>query len=89
MSFMPGRGVAASRGDDHIVGMRFEIEFFIETDDQSEGRTIRRNSGQFASERDVEIYGLTQRPEEADGFRILKDGVVRKTVSIESEKHEA
>ena len=64
----------------------FQIEFFRCTNEEPQGRTIRRNSGQFASERDVEIYGLTARPEDADGFRILKDGVVRKTVSIRTEK---
>ena len=66
--------------------MLFQIEFFRCTNEEPQGKTIRRNSGQFASERDVEIYGLTARPEDADGFRILKDGVVRKTVSIRTEK---
>jgi hypothetical protein len=64
--------------------MRFQIEFFRRTEGEPDGEIIRRNSGQFASEKDVEIYGLTRRPEEADGFRILKDGVVRKTISIRS-----
>lgn len=63
--------------------MRFQIEFFRRTEEGPGGVVVRRNSGQFASERDVEIYGLTQRPEDADGFRILKDGVIRKTVSLE------
>jgi hypothetical protein len=65
--------------------MRFHIEFLRYTQECPDGEVIRRNSGQFASERDVEIYGLTRRPEEADGFRILKDGAVRKTVSIRTE----
>ena len=66
--------------------MLFHIEFFRCTNQEPQGKIIRRNSGQFASERDVEIYGLTKRPLDADGFRILKDGAVRKTVSIQTEK---
>jgi len=66
--------------------MLFQIEFFRRTYQEPQGTTIRRNSGQFASERDVETYGLTAPPKDADGFRILKDGVVRKTVSIRTEK---
>jgi hypothetical protein len=62
--------------------MRFQIEFFRYTGEKPDGVVVRRNSGQFASEKDVEIYGVTQRPEDADGFHILRDGVVRKTVSI-------
>ena len=65
--------------------MRFEIEFFHCTKNDPDGKPIRRNSGQFASEKDVEIYGITKRPENADGFRILKDGALRKTVLIRSE----
>jgi hypothetical protein len=38
--------------------LRFEIEFFLRSHDQPDGKTIRRNSGQFASEKDVETYGL-------------------------------
>jgi hypothetical protein len=65
--------------------MRFQIEFFRRAEGKPDGEVVRRNSGQFASEKDVEIYGVSQRPEGADGFRILKDGVVRKTVSITRE----
>ena len=65
--------------------MRFEIEFFLRSYDQPDGKTIRRNSGQFASENDVKTYGLLKRPPEADGFRIWKNGVLRKTVSIRSD----
>lgn len=66
--------------------MLFQIEFFrFATDDRRKEVTLRRNAGQFASERDVEIYGLAQRPEDADRFRILKDGAVCKTVSIKVE----
>lgn len=68
-------------------GMRFDIEFF-QRNDQSGGKTIRRDSGQFANERDAEIYGLIKRPEVADGFRIWNNGVLWKTVSIRSEKHD-
>jgi len=70
----------------HCRGMLFQIEFFRCTNEEPQGKTIRRNSGQFASERDAEIYGFTARPEGADGFRILKDGAVRKTVSIRTEQ---
>ena len=70
----------------HCRRMLFQIEFFRCTNEESQGKTIRRNSGQFASERDAEIFGLTARPEAADGFRILKDGTVRKIVSIRTEK---
>ena len=66
--------------------MLFQIEFFRCTNEEPQGKTIRRNSGQFASERDAEIYGFTARPEGADGFRILKDGAVRKTVSGKAPK---
>jgi hypothetical protein len=65
--------------------MLFQIEFFRRTKEAPEGETFRRHSGQFASERDAETYGLTRRPENADGFRILKDGTVRKTISIRTE----
>jgi len=66
--------------------MRFEIEFFLRSHDQPAGKPIRRKSGQFASEKDVETYGLLKGPPEADGFRIWKDGVLRKAVSIRSDK---
>jgi hypothetical protein len=66
--------------------MLFQIEFFRFTKDEPDGVTIRQNSGHFASERDAETYGLTRRPEDADGFRIVRDGAVRKTVSIRAEK---
>lgn len=65
--------------------MLFEIEFFQRTKSEPDGKTVRRNQGQFASEKDVETYGLINRPEGADGFRILVNGAVRKTVSIQSE----
>ena len=63
--------------------MRFQIEFLRNTTKENgEEVIVRRNSGQFASERDVEIYGLTRGPEGASGFRILKDGIVKKSVTI-------
>jgi hypothetical protein len=65
--------------------MLFQIEFFRRTKEEPNGLVVRRNSGQCASERDAETYGLTRRPDDADGFRILKDGAVRKTVSIRTE----
>jgi hypothetical protein len=65
--------------------MTFEIEFFLRGEDHPDGKTIRRNSGHFASEKDAEIYGLSRRPSEAQGFRIWKDGAVRKTISISSD----
>jgi len=65
------------------------LNFFVAVKVIPTGETIRRNSGQFASEKDVEIYGLTRRPENADGFRVWKDGIVRKTISIRSESHDA
>jgi hypothetical protein len=61
--------------------MRFEIEFFRCTKEAPDGRIIRRNTGQFASQRDV---ALTMRPDGADGFRILQNGTLRKTVSIQT-----
>ena len=66
--------------------MLFQIEFFRCTQEEPNGKTFRRNSGQFSSESDVEIYGITTRPEGADGFRILNDGTVRKTILIQTEK---
>ncbi len=66
--------------------MRFQIEFFRHSEGKPEGVVVRRNSGQFASEKDVEIYGITERPDDADGFRILKDDAVRKTVLIKRER---
>jgi hypothetical protein len=74
--------------DSLCTGMRFQIEFIRYTQERPGGEVIRRNSGQFANEKDVEIYGLTRRPEDADGFRIVTDGAVRKTVSIRSETHD-
>ena len=65
--------------------MLFQIEFLRRTKDEPDGIVVRRNSGQFASERDAETYGLTRHPNDADAFRILKDGAVRKTVSIRTE----
>ena len=65
--------------------MLFQIEFFGRTKEEPDGVVVRRNSGQFASEGDAETYGLTRRPDEADGFRISKDGTVRKTVSFRTE----
>lgn len=65
--------------------MLFQIEFFRRVEGKPDGVIVRRNSGQFASEKDAEIYGVSQRPEDADGFRILRDGTVRKTVSITRE----
>lgn len=62
--------------------MRFEIEFVRCAD----GKIVRRNTGQFANERDVEIYAISKRPDNADGFRILKDGLLLKTMSIQTEK---
>jgi hypothetical protein len=62
--------------------MLFQIEFFQRTKENPDGAVVRRNSGQFASEKDVEIYAVIQRPEDADGFRILMDGAIRKTVSF-------
>jgi hypothetical protein len=75
-----------ARRDPIVVRMLFQIEFFRCTNRKPQGETIRRNSGQFATERDAEIFGLTARPEHADGFRILKDGIVRKIVSIRTER---
>jgi hypothetical protein len=66
--------------------MLLQIEFFRHTRDRPAGKILRRNSGQFAGARDAEIYGLTRGPEGAEGFRILKDGAVRKVVSIQTEK---
>ena len=62
--------------------MLFKIEFFRRAKDEPDGIVVRRNAGQFASEVDAETYGLTRHPKDADGFRILKDGAVRKTVSM-------
>jgi hypothetical protein len=62
--------------------MRFDIEFFHRSEEHPEGKTVRRNSGQFASERDAETYGLIKLPEGANGFHIWTDGALRKTVRI-------
>jgi hypothetical protein len=69
--------------------MLFQIEFFRGPTDKPGDDIVRRNSGQFASEKDVEIYGRMKRPAEATGFRILKNGVVRKTIFIQSEAPDA
>ena len=66
--------------------MLFQIEFFRCTNEEPNGKTFRRNSGQFSSERDAEIYGITTRPEDADGFRILNESTICKTVLIQTEK---
>ena len=67
--------------------MRFDIQFF--RGDAPDVQTVSRRSGQFASERDAEIYGVMRRPEEAEGFRIWKDGVLQKAVTIRPEKQGA
>lgn len=65
--------------------MLLQIEFFRRSNENSDGEPLRRRSGQFANERGAETYGRMRRPESADGFRIQKDGMVRKTVLIRTE----
>jgi hypothetical protein len=64
--------------------MLIQIEFFRRTHAEPEGCLIRRNRGQFSGEKDAEVYGLKYGPEEADGFRILVNGAVRRIVSSRS-----
>lgn len=87
--FAVDTGMAVDPAMPYYQHMRFEIEFFRRSPHQPAGETLRRNSGQFASEKDVETYGLIKRPEDADGFRIWKDGTLRKIISIRSERHDA
>jgi hypothetical protein len=79
------RGLESAAVRLYCRGMRLQIEFFRRTEEAPDGLVVRRNSGRFASERDAEIYGLTGRPDDVDGFRILKDGALRKTVPIRTE----
>jgi hypothetical protein len=81
----PGEAAAQCGAGGLIPAMLFQIEFLRRDADEPNGIVVRRNAGQFASEKDAETYGLTKHPAEADGFRILKDGAVRKTVSIRTD----
>lgn len=80
------RGLKSDTAASYLPIMIFEIEFFRrEKAAPGQGTLVRRNRGQFAGEKDAEIFALTNGPPEADGFRILYNGALRKTVSIRSE----
>ena len=69
--------------------MLLEIEFFRRTSAEPAGKTVRRHVADFPSQKESESYGLSNRPDEADGFRIYDTGILRKTISVRPETHDA
>jgi hypothetical protein len=65
-------------------GVLFRVEFIRITDDAPDGVIVRINCGHFANERDAEACGALECPEGADAFRIVLDGIVKKTVIVRS-----
>jgi len=69
--------------------MRYAIEFFRRTTVDPAGKTVSRYVGDFDNTEDAKAYGLTNRPDEADGFRLYLSGIPKGTVSVRSETHDA
>ncbi len=69
--------------------MRYAIEFFRRTTAFPAGKTVLRYVGDFDNNEEAEAYGLANRPEEADGFRIYLSGIPKGTVSVRPETHDA
>ena len=69
--------------------MRYALEFFRRTTANPTGKTTGRYVGDFDNTEDATAYGLANRPEEADGFRIYVSGIPKGTVSVRSEIHDA
>jgi len=69
--------------------MRYAIEFFRRTTADPAGKTTGRYVGDFDSTEDAKAYGLTNCPDEADGFRLYLSGIPKGTISVRSETHDA
>ena len=68
--------------------MRHAIEFFRRTTADPAGKTVGRHVGDFEDTEEAKAYGLSHRPEEADGFRIYLAGIPKGTVSVRPDTHE-
>ncbi len=69
--------------------MRYAIEFFRRTTAHPGGKTVSRYVGDFDDNELANAYGLANRPEEADGFRLYLSGIPKGTVSVRPEVHDA
>lgn len=68
--------------------MRYAIEYFRRTTAYPAGKTVSRYVGDFDNTEDSQAYGLTNLPDEADGFRIYLSGIPKGTVSVRPETHD-
>ncbi len=68
--------------------MRYAIEYFRRTNAFPTGKTIDRYVGDFDNNEDAQAYGLTNRPEEADGIRLYVSGIPKGTISVRPDKHD-
>ncbi len=80
--------MASRRRPPYHFGMTFEIEFFRRTKAHPAGKAVGRHKAEFANHEDAKAYGLINRPEEADGFRIYVDGAPKGEVSVRPEIHD-
>jgi hypothetical protein len=67
--------------------MIYEIEFYRWTDTPEQSEVIRRHSAEFPNLDAAKDYGLSKTgtpnsPQEADGFTVRENGVVRSEVII-------
>lgn len=69
--------------------MRYAIEFFRRTTADPSGKTVDRHVGDFDNTEDAQAWGLSHRPDEADGFRIYAAGIPKGTISVRAETHDA
>ena len=69
--------------------MRYAIEFFRRTTAYPAGKTVGRYVGDFDNTEESQAYGLTNCPDEADGFRIYLSGIPKGTVSVRPDTHDA
>ena len=69
--------------------MRYAIEFFRRTTADPGGKTLDRYVGDFENTEEAQAYGLSNRPEEADGFRLYLSGIPKGTISVRPDKHDA
>jgi hypothetical protein len=68
--------------------MLFEIEFFRRTKAVPSGKAISREKVDLIDHEAAKAYGLSNRPEEADGFRIYVKRVPKGEVSVRPDKHD-
>lgn len=70
--------------------MPYQFDFFQRTRDVPAGKTVRRNTVDFADLETARAYGISELGKESpvqelDGCRIYLDGVYKSTVSAHSE----